>query len=233
MTARTPLVLVPGLLCDGALFAPQVAALADVADITVADVAQDDTLAGMADRLLAAAPDTFALAGLSMGGYVVQEVMRRAPHRVSRIALIDTNARADREEQITARREQMALAAQGRLAEVAERLLPFLIHPARLADAAFTGPIREMMLRVGPEAFIRQQTAIMGRPDGREDLRAITVPALCLVGQDDAITPPKVHQEMVDRLAAGELVVIEGSGHLPTLEQPQAVSACLRTWLQR
>lgn len=233
MTAKTPLILVPGLLCDAALYAPQTAALSDIADITVADVAQDDSLGGMADRLLAAAPDTFALAGLSMGGYVAQEVMRRAPHRVTRLALIDTNARADREEQITTRKSQMELAAQGRLAEVAETLLPFLIHPDRLADQAFTAPIRAMMLRVGPEAFIRQQTAIMGRPDGREDLRAVAVPTLCLVGRDDAITPPKVHQEMVDRLPDGTLVVIDDSGHLPTLEQPQAVSACLRYWLQR
>lgn len=230
--SKTPLVLIPGLLCDYALYAPQIAALGDLADIMVADVAQDDSLGGMVDRLLAQAPERFAVAGLSMGGYVAQELMRRAPQRVSRLALIDTNARADRDEQITTRKAQMAMAAEGRLAEVVESLMPFMVHEDRLRDPAFIAPIRDMMLRVGPEAFIRQQTAIMGRPDGRGDLAAITVPTLCLVGRDDAITPPKVHQEMVDRLPTGTLVVIEDCGHLATLEQPHAVTACLRYWLQ-
>lgn len=231
--SRPTLVLVPGLLCDPYLFSPQVAALSDAAEVMVADVSQDDSLAGMADRILATAPETFALAGLSMGGYVAQEVMRRAPHRVSRLALLDTNARADREEQITARKAQMALAADGRLAEVVDQLMPFMVHADRLKDDAFVAPIRDMMLRVGPEAFVRQQTAIMTRGDGREDLRGVSVPTLCLVGRQDAITPPKVHQEMAERLQDGVVVEIEDCGHLATLEQPQAVTACLRYWLLR
>lgn len=230
--SQTALVLVPGLLTDEALYAHQVSHLSDLARIMVADVASDDSLGGMADRLLAAAPERFALAGLSMGGYVVQEVMRRAPERVERLALLDTNARADRSEQIDMRKAQMALATEGRLAEVVDQLLPVLVHEDRLADETFVAQVKAMMMRVGPEAFVRQQTAIMGRGDGRGDLGRITCPTLCLVGREDAITPPKVHQEMVDGLPNGTLVVIEDCGHLATLERPQAVTAVMRYWLQ-
>lgn len=230
--SKTALVLVPGLLTDEALFAHQVSHLSDLAHIMVADVANDDSLGGMADRLLAAAPERFALAGLSMGGYVAQEVMRRAPERVERLALLDTNARADRPEQIDGRKAQMALAGEGKLSDVADQLLPMLVHEDRLSDKTFVARVKEMMMRVGPDAFIRQQTAIMSRGDGRGDLGRIACPTLCLVGREDAITPPKVHQEMVDALPNGTLVVVEDCGHLATLERPQAVTAVLRYWLQ-
>ncbi len=229
---KQTLVLVPGLLCDHELYRHQIATLGDVADILVADTFQDDSLAGMADRLLASAPPRFALAGLSMGGYVAQEVMRRAPERVSRLALLDTNARADRQELIDARMAQMEMARAGRLSEVVDELAPMLIHEDRAADAAFLGQVKAMMNRVGPDAFVRQQTAIMTRADGREDLRSVTVPTLCLCGREDALTPPKVHVEMVDRLPNGSLVVIEDCGHLATMERPRAVTALLRYWLQ-
>lgn len=229
---RQPLVLVPGLLCDHGLWAPQTAKLTDVADILVADVASDDTLGGMADRLLAAAPERFALAGLSMGGYVVQEVMRRAPHRVTRLAMLDTNARADLPEQTENRRRLMGLAAKGRFAEVPKAVLPNLVHEDRLTDDAFMGPLHAMAERVGADAFIRQQQAIIGRPDGRDDLAGITVPTLVLCGREDKLTPPKVHQEMVDRLPNAALVVVDDCGHLPPLERPEVVNAVLRYWLQ-
>lgn len=229
---KQTLVLVPGLLCDHELYRHQIATLSDTARLMVADTFQDDSLGGMADRLLAEAPERFALAGLSMGGYVAQEVMRRAPERVTRLALIDTNARADRDEQIQARNAQMDLARAGRLGEVVDQLAPMLIHEDRVRDTAFLEQVKAMMLRVGPESFVRQQTAIMGRPDGRDDLAAIDVPTLCLCGREDALTPPKVHEEMVARLPRGALVVIEDCGHLATMERPRAVTAVLRYWLQ-
>jgi len=230
--ATQTLVLVPGLLNDRGLWEAQIAALGDaVGRIVVADVASDDSLGGMADRLLGSVEGDFALAGLSMGGYVVQEVMRRAPERVTRLALLDTNARADTDEQVERRRAQMARAEGGDFESIPGELLPMLVHPDRLEDAAFVEHARAMAFRVGPEAFVRQQTAILNRRDGRDDLARITVPTLCLCGRDDGLTPPKVHAEMVERLPRGHMVVIERCGHLATLEQPVAVSAVMRYWL--
>ncbi|KJS37124.1 MAG: alpha/beta hydrolase [Rhodospirillaceae bacterium BRH_c57] len=229
---RQPLVLVPGLLTDHALWAPQTARLTDIADIMVADVSQDDTMGAMADRLLAAAPERFALAGLSMGGYVVQEVMRRAPHRVTRLALLDTNARADLPEQKKMRQDMIDLAQNGRFDEVPGAILPNLVHEDRIRDDRLMGILTAMALRVGAEAFCAQQRAIMERPDGRDDLARITVPTLVLCGREDKLTPPKVHAEMADRLSNGALVVLDDCGHMSPLEQPAAVNAVFRYWLQ-
>lgn len=227
-----PLVLIPGLLTDAELFRHQIATLSDVARVMVAETGLDESVGAMADRLLAEAPERFALAGLSMGGYVAQEVMRRAPERVTRLALLDTNARADRPEQIETRQRQIDLVHKGRFDVIPDQLAAMLVHEDRVRDAPFMEQVKAMMHRVGPEVFVRQQTAIMARPDGRDDLARITVPTLVLCGREDQLTPPKVHQEMVDRLPNGALVVIEECGHLATMERPQAVTAVLRYWLQ-
>jgi pimeloyl-ACP methyl ester carboxylesterase len=226
------LVLVPGLWTDEALFAPQVAALADCAAVQVADVGQDDSISGMAKRLLDSVEGPFALAGLSMGGYVAQEVLRQAPERVTKVALLDTNARADRAEQQDQRRALVARVQAGEGRAVCEDLLRVLIHPDRLTDSALVDVVYAMAERVGADGFARQQQAILSRPDGREDLRRVTQPVLCLCGAQDAITPPKVHQEMVDLLPQGTLVVVENCGHLSTLERPNEVSDHLRAWIQ-
>ncbi len=225
------LVLIPGLWTDAALFAPQTQALADVASVKIADVGQDDTLAGMAQRLLASIDGPFALAGLSMGGYVAQEVMRQAADRVTHLALLDTNARADRAEQQAQRTALVDRVNNGEGRTVCDELLEFLIHPDHMSDTSLVETIHAMADRVGTAGFARQQNAIMFRPDGRDDLSRITQPTLCLCGAQDAITPPKVHQEMVDLLPHGTLAVIENCGHLSTLERPKEVSAHLRAWL--
>lgn len=232
MIDKQTLVLIPGLLCDHALYAHQISHLSDVARIMVADTLSDDSVEGMATRLLDSLEGPFALAGLSMGGYVAQQVMRQAPDRVTRLALLDTNARADRDDQIAGRKAQMALAQAGRFDEVVGGLAPMLVHEDRTADAGFMARVVDMMTRVGPEVFVRQQTAIMSRPDGREDLTRISVPTLCLCGREDALTPPKVHIEMTDRLCDGYMVAVENCGHMATMEQPEAVTAVLRYWLQ-
>lgn len=227
--AKMPLILIPGLLNDAALWAHQAETLADIAEVRVADVTQDDSLPAMARRIIAAAPARFSMAGLSMGGYVAQEIMRQAPERVDRLALLDTAARADLPEQKERRMVLIAEARAGNFDGVAPQLLPMLVHSGHVE------PLRETVIgmarRVGPEAFIRQQTAIMGRPDGRADLERIACPVLILVGRQDAITPAKVAEEMVSRLPRPRLVVIEDCGHLAPIEQPHAVSAVLRYWL--
>jgi pimeloyl-ACP methyl ester carboxylesterase len=231
MTDKIPLVLLPGLLCDAALWQPQAAALAEVAEPWVADLTLDDSMAGMAQRVLAEAPPRFALAGLSMGGYVAQEIMRRAPERVTRLALLDTSARADTPELTARRRGLIELSQKGQFKGVTPRLLPLLIHPDRLGDAAFTATVMGMAERVGKAGFLRQQMAIMGRPDGRGDLGRIACPTLVLCGRQDALTPPALHEELAALIPGARLVVVEHCGHLSTLERPEEVNDALRRWL--
>jgi len=225
------LILLPGLLTDSRLYAHQSAALADIAEITVGDPTRDDSLAGMAERLLAAAPPRFALAGLSMGGYLAFEILRRAPERVPRLALLDTTARPDTPEQTQRRNDGIALARSGRFAEVMPALLPMLVHPDHLTLEAVGGLALKMADTVGPEGFIRQQTAIRDRPDARPFLPAIACPTLVLVGRQDQLTPPDRAAEMEAAIPGARLTVIEDCGHLSAIERPEAVSAALRAWL--
>ena len=231
MSAGTPLVLLPGLLCDAALWRHQMDTLADIAEITVADLTGDDRFDDMARSVLEAAPETFALAGLSMCGYVAHEIMRQAPGRVTRLALLDTSARADTPGQSERRRAFIAQTRHGDFKGVTSRLLPMLIHPDRLEDGDLTGTIMAMAEGVGREAFLRQQNAIMHRPDCRRDLGAIHCPTLVLCGRQDALTPLAGHQEMADGIPDSTLVVIEDCGHMAPLERPRAVSAVMRYWL--
>jgi pimeloyl-ACP methyl ester carboxylesterase len=228
---RAPLVLLPGLLCDAALWAPQVAALADIAEPRVADLTRDDDIGAMAARVLAEAPPRFALAGLSMGGYVSFEVMRRAPERLTRLALLDTSARPDTPERAQVRRDFIALARGGGFRGLTPRLLPQWVHASRMADPTFVEAVTSMTLRVGRDAFIRQQMAILGRPDSRPGLSRIRVPTLVLCGRQDQATPVEVAREIASDIEGARLVVVEECGHLATMERPDEVSAAMRAWI--
>ena len=228
---KTPLVLLPGLLCDGALWGHQSETLADIADVRVADLSQDDSIRAMAKRVLEGAPDSFALAGLSMGGYVAQDIMRIAPQRVSRLALLDTNYLADGPEQIARRKSLIELSQHGQFKGVTPRLLPLLVSERHLANKTITDTVLGMAERIGQNAFVRQQTAIMGRPDGTDDLERIQCPTLVLCGREDTLTPPDLHAKMASMIPGATYVAVEDAGHLAPLEQPQAVSAVMRYWL--
>ena len=230
-TSPTSLILLPGLLCDEALWAHQTETLADIADITVADMTQDDTIQGMAERVLTGAPETFALAGLSMGGYAAQEIMRQAPERVERLALLDTSAKADTPDRKKQRQGFIAQLGLGGFQGVTGKLLPYLIHKDRLDDDALVAVIKASAQNVGPEAFTRQQHAILSRPDGRKDLKKIACPTLVLCGREDALTPLAQHEEMAAAIPNAWLVVIEDCGHLAPLERPDAVNAAMCAWL--
>ena len=158
MTEKIPLLLLPGLLCDEALWHRQVEGLADIADPRVADLTKDDSLAGMARRVLSQAPERFALAGLSMGGYLAQEIMREARERVVKLALLDTSARADTPEQTARRRGLIELSQKGEFKGVTSRLFPTWVHPARSEDAPLVDTVAGMAKHVGRDAFVRQQT---------------------------------------------------------------------------
>jgi pimeloyl-ACP methyl ester carboxylesterase len=225
------LVLIPGLACTSRLFEPQIAALSEERTILVADHARNDSIPAIAARLLRETPDRFALAGLSMGGYVAMEVMRQAPGRVARLALLDTSARPDSVEASQDRERLIALAEAGRFQDIHSKLWPRLVHPDRQADRALQDIVFGMMQDTGAEAYGRQQRAIMARADSRPMLPGIEIPTLVLVGEGDAITPPEIAREMAEMIEWASLVVVPESGHLSTLEQPERVTQALRLWL--
>ena len=231
MAEKSDLVLVPGLLCSADLWTPQVAGLSDVADITVADHTGHDTMEAISRSILASAPERFALAGLSMGGYIAQEIVRQAPERVTRLALLDTGSRADAPERKERRLQLNALAQREGAGRVQQELMSVLIHQDRIADKAFTDRIVQMAVDTGVDAFIRQHAALMGRRDNRPFLPQIRCPTLVLIGRQDVLTPLELSQEIAAAIPGARLEIIEDCGHLSTLEQPDAVNRALRAWL--
>lgn len=232
MAQPLPTVLVPGLNCSARLYAAQIPALWRFGPVTVADHTRDDSMATIAARILADAPPRFALVGLSMGGYIAFEILRQAPERVARVALLDTGSRADAPEQTERRNKQIALAQSGRFAEVVDLLWPLLVHRDRQDDADLKLLVRMMADETGPEAFVRQQTALKARPDSRPNLPAIRCPALVAVGDGDTLTPPALSEEIAAGIPGAKLVTIPESGHLSTLERPEAVNRVLAEWME-
>jgi pimeloyl-ACP methyl ester carboxylesterase len=226
-----PTVLIPGLTCSARLYAGQIPALWRFGPVTVADHTRDDTMAAIARRILVAAPPRFALAGLSMGGYIAFEIMRQAPDRVAKLALLDTGARAEAPEQTERRKVVIALAKSGRYAEVPDIAFPLYVHRNRHNDAGLKQTVRMMAEETGVDAFLRQQQAIITRPDSRPGLGAIKCQTLVLVGDGDEATPPELAREIAGAVGGARLVVIPACGHLSTLEQPDKVTAALLDWM--
>lgn len=224
--------MVPGLMCDEDLFAAQRTALVeDGFDVVVPRLSGPRSIGEMAQAVLTAAPDRFCLLGLSMGGYVALEVLRRAAERVEALALLDTSARPDSPEQTSHRRDLVRTAQDRGLEPVLEQLWPLEVAPSHVDDAGLRTRFDAMGHHLGVDVFARQQEAIIGRADSRLRLPAVTVPTLVLCGRQDALTPVEVHEEMAAAVGGAQLVVLEDCGHLSTWEQPDAVTAHLRHWL--
>lgn len=226
----SPLLLLPGLLCDAALWRPQVEQLSDIAAAFVPDLTLDDKLGDMAERILSVAPSHFSLAALSMGGYVAFEILRRAPQRVDRLALISTSASPDSPKRAEERRQGMNSLRLGRFIGATQRLLPQLIHPDRISEPLGM-TVRAMAERVGSEAYLRQQRAILDRPDSRPLLPKIEVKTVIAVGEDDVLTPVSESMMMQKAIKGSDLHVLRQCGHLPPLERPSEIGALLRKWL--
>ena len=228
-----PVFFLPGLLEDSDAFEPQIAALtAAGARCSVADLTRADTIAGMARDALAQAPaPRFALVGHSMGGYVAFEMLRQAPARIERLALIATNARPDTAEATEMRRRLMAL-AQKDFPAVVEAQLPRLMTPEALADATKSGTYTEMALGVGKETFLRQQEAIIARADSRPHLAAIRCPTLVVAGREDQIMPLEAMEEIARGIRGAHLEVIEQCGHMVPVEHPEKLAGLLVSWLE-
>lgn len=224
----TPLVLLPGHMCDARQWGPQVAALSATRTIHLPAPA-GGSMAAMAAEVLAGAPTRFALAGLSMGGILAMEVLRQAPDRVERLALLDTNPLAEAEAAKAARAARMARVAAGDLdAVVVEDMKPlYLAEPRQdLLDLCLA-----MARALGPGAFRRQSLALMHRADQTATLAAFGGPALVLMGEEDRLCPRDRHELMARLMPQAELVVVPGAGHLPPLERPAAVNEALARWL--
>lgn len=232
MANSLPLVLVPGLLCSARLYGPQIEALWPNGPVTVADHRRDDDVAAIARRVLDNAPPRFALAGLSMGGYIAFAMMRLAPERIDRLALLDTSARPDSDEQKASREKFIAMAEGGKLMDIVETLTPKFLHRNHGGDERLKGIVRAMARETGVEAFVKQERAIMGRPDSRPLLASIKCPTLVLVGDGDELTPPDLAKEIAGGIAGSKLAIVPECGHLSTLEQPDAVNAAMAEWLR-
>ncbi|WP_298857788.1 alpha/beta hydrolase [uncultured Sulfitobacter sp.] len=227
-----PLVLLPGLMCDARLFAPQVEALSANWPVTVADMSGHDRVEALAAGILADAPPMFALGGLSMGGIVAMEVLRQAPDRVAKLALMDTNPLAEAPEMQVRRGPQLEKALAGQLEQVMrEEMKPNYLTegPQR---AAILDLCMDMAMDLGADVFVRQSMALRGRPDQRDTLRGVCVPTLVLCGRDDRLCPVARHELMHELVVSSVLEIIEGAGHLPTLEQPQQTTAALLRWME-
>lgn len=227
----TPLVLLPGMMCDARLFTPQVNAISASRAVHIAPLI-GETVGEIAKAILADAPSQFALAGLSMGGIVAMEILRQAPDRVDRIALLDTNPRAESDAVKAMREPQIAAVAAGGLARVMrDEMKPHYVtegpHSAAILDLCM-----DMADALGPDTFIAQSRALQSRPDQTETLKNSQIPALILCGRDDALCPVHRHELMHTLMPHATLHIVENAGHLPTLEQPAETTAALIRWLE-
>lgn len=232
MTNSMPILLVPGLGGSPRIYAPVAPALWRFGPVTVANHIRDDNMGAIARRILAEAPPRFALAGHSMGGYIALEIVRQAPDRVAKMALINTQARPDTPEATARRRGQIARAQAGEYHAVLDDLFPGFVHPSRREDASLRKLVHEMRDDIGAEAFARQQAAVIGRPDSRPTLAWIKCPTLVLTGDEDNTIPNSLSKEMADGIHGAKLVILASCGHLPQVEQPQATADALVEWLR-
>ncbi len=232
MDDTMPILLIPGVVCSPRIFAPVVPALWRFGPVAVANHIRDDNMGAMARRILAEAPPRFALAGHSMGGYIAFEIMRQAPERVAKLALMNTQARPDTPEATSRRRSLIERARGGDYRGVVDELFPVFVHPSRHGDAGLRQIVNDMGEDVGPEAYIRQQIAVISRPDSRQTLAWIKCPTLVLTCDTDNTVPNTLSDEIANGIPGAKLVILPNCGHLPQLEQPQATADALVEWVR-
>ncbi|MDE0111800.1 MAG: alpha/beta hydrolase [Albidovulum sp.] len=227
-----PLVLLPGHMCDARVFLPQIAALSPRVSVFAASIGRGDTIPEIARLLLRDAPPKFSLAGLSMGGIVAMEILRSAPERVARVAFLDTNCRSESPPIAKIREQRIRRVESGELAEVVRDEM----KPSYLAAGERRGAVlqivMEMALELGPDVFVRQSRALQARADYSETLALTQVPSIVICGSDDRLCPLSCHCEIADLLSGAKLAVVDGAGHLPTLEKPERVTELLVEWME-
>jgi pimeloyl-ACP methyl ester carboxylesterase len=228
----TPLVLLPGMMCDERLFAPQISELSKQREVHFAQISGHDTITELAADVLNNAPAVFALAGLSMGGIVAMEILSQASERVERLALLDTNPLAELSDVAKRRGPQIDAVRNGQLKEIIrDEMKPnYLFDGVKKTETLKL--CMDMALDIGPDAFIRQSIALRDRVDQKNTLRKYKRPALVLCGRHDVLCPLERHELMHTLLENSKLEIIEDAGHLPTLEQPKITTTALASWLE-
>lgn len=227
-----PIVLLPGMMCDARLFAPQIAALSATRVVQIAPITRGETIEEIASLVLEYAPDRFALAGLSMGGIVAMEVARQRPDRVLRLALLDTTPFSETPEVAATREPQIVAVKAGRLEDVMrEEMLPKYLMPDGPKNVEIANTVIDMARALGPDVFVRQSRALQRRPDQQDTLKSLRSQTLLLCGRHDQLCPLRRHEHMGNLSKGSVLEIIEDAAHLPTLEQPEATTQALERWL--
>lgn len=233
MSARETIILVPGLLCDAAVWEHQEAALAGLYDVIIPELTRQDSIAAMAAHVLSLAPERFSIAGHSMGARVALEVWRQAPGRVTRLALLDTGVHPASAEELPKRQAMLAISAEQGMTALADAWLPPMVRPGLLeSDTALRDTLYAMVERMTPTIHRQQITALVGRPDAAPLLPQIACPVLIGVGELDRWSPPEQHEPMVVAIPNARMVVFDGAGHMAPMETPEAVSAALVEWME-
>lgn len=227
----TPLVMLPGQLSTALLWAAQSGELGRGREVLVIEQRDHDTVAELARATLAAAPPRFALAAHAMGGFVAFEMLRQAPERIERLALLSTLAPGDTPVQTARREGYLRLVEGGNFPQVVEERIPIVLSPRAARDRGLVAQVRRMAADTGPQSFLRQQRAIMSRPDSRPSLGAIRCPVIILFARQDGIVTLAHQEEMRDAIPSARLAIIEECGHMMTLERPGAVTGLLAAWL--
>jgi pimeloyl-ACP methyl ester carboxylesterase len=231
MSRQPTILLLPGLLCDASIWSAQIDALKPHGKVLVADFSQHSSIEEMACAALAMTDGPIIAIGHSMGARVAMEMVHLAPKRIEKLALIDTGVDSRREGEEAKRQVLIDLAFTEGMEALAERWLPPMLHADRVEDQSLLGPLKAMVMRATPEQHRRQIQALLNRPDLRPRLAGIACPTLVMVGRQDRWSPLAQHEEMVELIPNAELVVIEDSGHMSLLEQPEQVSRALLRWL--
>lgn len=232
MSETTPIVLVPGLASSSRIWLPVMPVLWTFGPVTVVNHSRDYQMAAIAKRILKDAPPRFALAGHSMGGYIAFEIMRQAPERVIKLALMNTQARVDTPEVAARRRDYVAKAKDGKLQEVMDASFPLLVHPARIDDAMLKRLKTDMANDTGVQGYVNNQTAMLSRPDSLPTLTAIRCPTMVLSSDQDLLISNERSKEMAENIRDASLVIVPDCGHLSQAEQPEAVSAAMADWMR-
>lgn len=234
MTTRPAMILLPGLAADATMWRDQVAALAHWQPVVSdAHIQPHDTIEAIAAAVLAQHAGPLVLCGASMGGMVAMEAARQAPGRVRGLALLGTTARPEDDAMRRLREAAIELFEQGRVAEVIEPNVAFAFHPDNARDTALVQSYLEFVLRAGAQQLVRQNRAVIARPDARRHIGQLRCPVLVICGEADQLTPPECSQEIAALVPHAQLRVLPGCGHMLTMERPQAVNAALQEWLAR
>jgi pimeloyl-ACP methyl ester carboxylesterase len=230
--ARRAIVLLPGLICDRSVWAPQAAALAPDCDVLAfADFYGHRSLETMADAVLEAAPERFALAGHSMGARVALTIMNRAPERVERLALLDLGVTPPGPEELAHRQALLDIVAAEGIEGLVRAWLPDLVHASRHSDSLLMDSLGAMIRHATPEIYAGQIVALLARPDFRPLLAKITCPTLVLSGDDDKLSSAHAHRAIAAAIAGARLAVISVCGHMATVERPEQVNTAFAQWL--